>query len=377
MGLEHNSMALEVSSKLLTQLRSGQANDWTTARLTSKATLWQGIADWPRPDISFEDPSSGSTLALEFKPPNQPKREYVTGVGQMLTYLRDFEFAGLVLPQKTIDGFRIADYVRAVVEQELAGLPLVLFSYDKSVSDLTVERKLVPRRGPAPSKPARKGRGTFWAYWRDLSNYDVLALLRVVDARKRPDFVAAFSKFWKSEVLAKKARTWEGVLRKKRPKALIVPEQRNAFYALRHTGLINPEGDLTIAGLELLHVGKVYGPDSIAFQTLLARQVLLHGQHLDLILWVEKESSTLPAAQKGSSSEYLDALDAQLVAEGVIRPRTKNASKAHFIRDEPKLWNKLGLLHKRNPTDYFFPGQGYRFDWRRIISIIESDQTGH
>lgn len=367
-------MALDVSSALLGQLRSGQGKGWATARLTNKAILWQGIADWPRPDIAFEDPSSGATLALEFKPPNQPKREYVTGVGQMLTYLREFEFSGLVLPQKTSDGFRIADYVRTVVEEELAGLPLVLFSYDKSVLDLTIERQLIARQGSAPIKPARKGRGTFWAYWRDLSNYDVFALLRIVDARMRPDFSAAFGKFWKSEILTKKARTWEGRLRRKRAKAQITPEQRNAFYALRHSGLIDQQGEITIAGLELLHVGKVYGPDSIAFLTLLGRQILLDGQHLDLILWVEKESSALTPAQKGSAKEYLNSLDARLVAEGVIPPRGKKASKAHFIRDEPKLWNKLGLLHKRNSTDYFFPGQGYRFDWRRIISIIESDR---
>lgn len=375
MGFEHNSMALDVSSQLLGQLRTGHATAWTTARLTSKTILWQGIADWPRPDIAFEDPSSGATLALEFKPPNQPKREYVTGVGQMLTYLRDFEFAGLVLPQKTSDGFRIADYVKKVIEQDLADLPLVLFSYDKSVSALHVERILVARKGPPPARPARTGRGTFWAYWRDLSNYDVFALLRIIDSRARPDFAAAFSKFWKSEILARKARTWEGDIRRKSAKARITPEQRNAFYALRHSGLINPQGDITIAGLELLHVGKVYGPDSIAFLTLLARQVLLDGQHLDLILWVEKESSSLRVKDKSTSSEYLTMLDKRLVQEGVIPPRPKKASKTHFIRDEPKLWNKLGLLHKQSATKYFFPGQGYRFDWRRIISVIESDRT--
>jgi hypothetical protein len=108
---------------------------------------------------------------------------------------------------------------------------------------------------------------------------------------------------------------------------------------------------------------------------LLARQILLDGQHLDLILWVEKESSALRLEDKSTSSRYLTALDKRLVQEGVIPPRPKAASKANFIRDEPKLWNKLGLLHMRSATEYFYPGQGYRFDWRRIISIIESDRA--
>lgn len=374
MGFEHNSMALDVSSALLVQLRAGQATAWATPRLTSKTILWQGIADWPRPDIAFEDPSSGATLALEFKPPNQPKREYITGVGQMMTYLRDFEFAGLVLPEKTSDGFPISAYVKGMIEDDVPTLPLVLFSYDKSVSALTIERQLIPRQGAAPKRAARRGRGTFWAYWRDLSNYDVFALLRIIDARSRPNFTAAFSSYWKSEVVGKKARTWEGILRDKKAKAQITPEQRNAFYALRHTGLVNPQGQITTSGLELLHVGKVYGPDSIAFLTLLARRILVDGQHLELILWVEKESSALAESDKGGSDEYLTALDARLVAEGVISPRLKTAGKSHFIRDEPKLWNKLGLLQKRNTSDYFYPGQGYKFDWRKIISVIESDR---
>ena len=374
MGFEHNSMALDVSSQLLTQLRANTASDWATGRLTNKSILWQGIADWPRPDIAFEDPSSGATLALEFKPPNQPKREYITGVGQMLTYLRDFEFAGLVLPQKTSDGFPISEYIKTVIEHDLSELPVALFSYDKTVSALRVERKLRERKGYLPKQSKRRGRGTFWAYWRDLSNHDVFSLLRIIDSRSNGDFVAAFDEFWKSEVLKKKARTWEGKLRKKRAKAKITPEQRNAFYALRHSGLINQQGEITIPGLEILHVGKVYGPDSVAFLTALARQILLDGQHLDLILWVERESAALPRQDKETSDKYLINLDNRLVNEGVIPPRSQNASKAHFIRDEPKLWNKLGLLYKRNENEYFFPEQGYRFDWRRIISIIESDR---
>lgn len=372
MGFEHNSMALDVSSCLLGQLRANRAKAWATPRLTEKSILWQGIADWPRPDIAFEDPSSGATLALEFKPPNQTKREYVTGLGQMLTYLADFEYAGLVLPSKSSDGFPIADHIAALMDRDLAGLPLVLFSYDKAVIDLKVERKLTARLGNPPHRSARRGRGTFWAYWRDLSNYDLFELLRIVDAGKAAGFDKDFQRFWTTIVIGKKARTWEGVARTKHAKAKITPEQRNAFYALRHCGLIDSRGGITLAGLELLHVGKVYGPDSVAFLTLLSRRVLVEGRHLDLILWVEKQSARLSLRTKKTSNTYLAALDTSLVAEGVISPRTKGSSKAHFLRDEPKLWNKLGLLDKKIGPQYFYPGEGYRFNWRRIISAVQT-----
>jgi hypothetical protein len=373
LGFEHNSMALEVSSVLLGQLRADNAKDWTTPRLTEKCILWQGIADWPRPDITFEDPTSGATIALEFKPPNQSKREYVTGIGQMITYLSDFEFAGLVLPRKSSDGFPIAEHIADVIASELANLPIALFSYDKSVTDLKVERGLVARVGPAPARKARRGRGTFWAYWRDLSQYDLFELLRIIDAGKAVGFDKSFRKFWTRFIVPGKARTWEGVARKKAPKAKITPEQRNAFYAMRHCGLIDNDGRITLAGLELLQVGKVYGPASVAFVTLLANRVLVDGRHLDLILWMEKQSASLAQKSKKTSDRYLSALDKTLVDEGIIPPRTKGASKAHFIRDEPKLWNKLGLLNKKNDVQYFHPDIGYQFDWRRIISSIETE----
>ena len=135
MGVEHNFMALELSSTLLKQLRTGQAETWAIDRLSDKSTLWQGVADWPRPDVAFEDKNTKATLALEFKPPNQTKREYVTGLGQMVTYLADFEFSGLVVPERSDDGFEIAKYLKNAISSELDNLPVVLFSYDKSVSN--------------------------------------------------------------------------------------------------------------------------------------------------------------------------------------------------------------------------------------------------
>lgn len=371
MGLEHNAMAQLVSAELLRGLRSGNA-PWATPRLTNQCTLWPGIVDWPRPDITFEDRTSGATLALEFKPPNQPKREYVTGLGQMLTYLDTFEYAGLVLPQKAADGFDIAGYLARVVASELQDRPIVLMSYGKSVSELTIHRDLTLRTGKRPKPPSRRGRGTFWAYWRDTSNYDLLTLLQIIDANPQRTFVVNHSEFWANFMMGGAAKTWEGKVRKRKAGAKEPPERLNAFYALRHCGLIDPDGHITLAGLELLHVGKVYGPDSDAFLNLLARRVLLDGNHLDLILWLEELTQTIASQNKMTAPDYLNAIDARLEQEGVIRPRPAGHGKPHFFRDEAKLWNKLHLLHMRTKNEYFFPGQGYRFNWRAIVSATQT-----
>jgi len=148
MGVEHNFMAHKVSSLLLHQLRSGNAGAWATPRLSTKSTLWQGIADWPKPDIAFEDRTNNSSFAIEFKPPNQPKREYVIGLGQAITYLNDFEFSGLVVPKRTGDGFEISNYLFNILDRDLAELPLALFAYDRDPNDLTILQPLSPPRIP-------------------------------------------------------------------------------------------------------------------------------------------------------------------------------------------------------------------------------------
>jgi len=374
MGVEHNLMALELSSALLTQLRTGQAGNWATARLSDKSILWQGVADWPRPDIAFEDRNTKATLALEFKPPNQTKREYVTGLGQMITYLSHFEFAGLVVPEKSDDGFDIAKYLKQVIESDLKDLPLVLFSYGMSVSIPTVLHKLKPRVVPLAAAAAGTRPRAFWAYWRELSNFDLFEILRIIDLSDTPSFDMNFRQFWRDFPSKGKARNWEGMFRKK--KKLNAPsfpaERLNVFLAMRHAGLLSPDGRLTTDGLELLRVGKVYGPDSVAFMNFLACLILIEGRHLDLIFWVEEQTRVIKSVSKKSSSKYVSALDNELVARGVIPPRKIGAKKAHFIRDEPKLWNKLGLLKRNGRTQYFHDQYGFVFDWRRIISVIET-----
>lgn len=331
------------------------------------------MADWPRPDIAFEDPSTKASLALEFKPPNHPKREYVTGLGQMLTYLESFEFAGLVLPARSTDGFAIAEHIAGVVARELDDRPLMLMSYDRSVGDLKVLRGLKPRTGPTFKTPKRSSRGTFWAYWRDLSNYDLFTILSLVDASPGGTFQAAYDVFWNTVRQKGRARKWEGKPRRKSSSIDNTSECLNAEYSLRHCALLSADDGLTLLGLSLLHVGKIYGPDSDAFRSELARVVLLAGNHLELILWIEERSSQIPSAEKATSDVFLNRIDAALAAAGVIRPpKNQGAGKRHFFRDEVKLWNKLGLLHTRG-GQYFFPGEGFRFDWRAIISSTSAE----
>ncbi len=368
MSYEHNYMAHRVANTLLQQIRSSQA-PWLNSLLSPKTILWQGMADWPRPDIAFEDSSKNAALAFEFKPPNQPKREYVTGLGQALTYLNDFTFAGLIVPTVATDGFPIAEYINEMVTGFLSTMPVIILTYEKDPTKFTALRALQARKNAPKSIPKGVGRKVFWGYWRDLSSHDLLTILNLMGT-KSLSMEKAFNMFWKRFSTKGRARTWEGTSRKKKSGTPDPSERLNTELAMKHAGLVDSQGQMTAAGYGLLNTGRIYGADSVVFQEGLARQVLITGRHLDLIFWVDEKSRLIPLKNKRTAPKFYRALDLQLAKDGIIYAPSPGAAKQYFLRDEPKLWNKLGLLVPANSHQYFHPEYGLAFDWRKIISIL-------
>jgi len=374
LGIEHNKLAHAAAQLLLGQLRQGNAL-WATNRLTVNCTYWNRMADWPRPDAAFEDASTRSSLAIEFKPPGQPRREYVTGYGQAVTYLQSFEYAALVVPDLAPDGFQIAEYLKDCLNQSHAQtVPMGLFAYRKDPGDSSDLRPLVKlrlRASPPPSIPRNIGRTVFWSYWRDLSSYDLITILTMFETGNRT-FPQVFRRFWSSYMVTGRATTWEGGRRKpQKNNARNFNAQRlNTKLSLQHIGLIGADDRLTDDGFHLMRIGKVYGADSRAFLEALAALILDAGKHLELIFWIDEKQRLISRNAKRQPLTFYRALDRGLAREGVIRRAPSgNQGKLTFLRDEQKLWNKLGLL-VQDGSRYFHPGEGLIFDWRAIVSAV-------
>lgn len=362
----HNLLAFQASQWMLSGLRVG-STAWTVPDITSAVTLSSSFESWPRPDAVLYDASARRSLAVEFKPPGHGKREYVTGLGQCMTYLNSYDYAVLVTPVSSRDGFGIADYLASTVNAApLASAPLGILAFDLGPS--TDMRVVVPvRRRTTPITHVPSVRLKFWGYWRDLSNHDVLRILRLVDDHR--NFEKAWREFWAKDLSVGKARMWNGRNRKSYAASSKASHELNSSLALRHADLVTEDGGLTEHGLELLQLGKVYGAESAAFVDELARRVLLDARHLELIYWIYELQPRLAPSAFTSSVSFVKALESQLVAEGVIRPPTGHAKPA-YIRDEPKLWNHLGILRRHHANQYFWPNQGYVFDWRRITGLL-------
>ena len=66
-------------------------------------------------------------------------------------------------------------------------------------------------------------------------------------------------------------------------------------------------------------------------------------------------------------------LDEGMELAGFIRAAPQGRAKATFLRDEPKYWNRLGLL-ERDGRSYFHPGVGYMFNWRAIVGMVDQSE---
>jgi hypothetical protein len=175
-------------------------------------------------------------------------------------------------------------------------------------------------------------------------------------------------------MVEKKTRQWDGTPRDKTGSvASMKSEKQNYKIPLVQLELWSrSDGRLTDRGFKLLEIGKKYGPNSKKFFDCLAFLVLVNGRHLDLINLVEKFQKASGVSTE--SKDHALALEVFLSDNGCIGKRKPTAvttgAKNSYMRDEMKLWNKLGLLYSYSKKSYFFPGEGYKFNWERITEVL-------
>ena len=375
MGEYHDTEATFYGDFIIGKIRCA---DPVYSQVFSPSVIRIGDWDWPRPDYVCYDETNKVTYALEFKPPHQSKREYLTGLGQSLSYLQSHTYAGLIIPYFADDGFPIARFVNQTLSsQEFDQITLSLFAYNDQTREIDILHPISRTRVALASDQNANTVKTFWCWWRDLSHFELYDLLNLsfLYGDQPGDIYSeyVFPHFYRM-MLEQKTKQWDGSPRnKKHSDASMRAEKQNSKIPLVQLELwTREEGRLTDSGFKLLEIGKKYGPDSKRFFDYLAYLLLVVGRHLDLINLVDKFQKLQTVAS--SSQEHALALEQFLDDNGCIGARkpteVTTGAKVSYMRDEMKLWNKLGLLEKRNTRDYFFPGIGYKFNWERITNIL-------
>jgi len=382
MGANHDLLADKAGRAIVSKIVN-RVDNW--GQVFSDNINKAGDFGWPRPDYVCYDFDLEQSIAFEFKPPNHSKREYLTGLGQTLSYLQKHHYSGLILPN-VVEGFNIAEHVSKTLsldvfskhhisvigydERTLESDPLNSIQLIKSIDDL--------RTGEILSNDLRH---TYWCWWRDISHYEVYNLLNLLDkySNNAGDIYSdnVWPEFWKLMVDGK-TRTWEGKGRKKTDnKTNYKSEKQNYKIPLFQLGLIEQsEGRLTAEGYKLISIGKIFGIESSLYIDYLTKLVLIEGKHLILIQDLEDFKNNADSTSLLTQDKFRIDFENYLNKNNSIGPRKPGrkttGKKISYIRDEFKLWNKLGLI-KSSGKQYFVKGRGIEFNWSRITEILTKE----
>jgi hypothetical protein len=378
----HDVLAFAIAQEAIRRVASG-TSPWNT--VLSPTSYITSSRSWPIPDFVLVDPVTQVTVGAEFKPPQQSKREYLTGLGQVIAYARDFHYGLLILPTIADDGYPIAQHVATVLaEAPFASAPVGLLTYEPAILSPGTpqfdETRFVSARSSPPTNPAPLDQ-SFFAKWREMSPEEMLLLLSFsYDEKRAPTAVAgttrdkAFNALW-TAIQVGSVHHWGGGVRNyKNTTTLRTAVSKNYRNFLFHIGWTESDGTLTRNGLDALHVGTLYGHSSQPFLDAIARAVLLEGKHLILFNAISEFQDmlgTVPGEQ-----QWLSLLEDDLELRGLLKRNparhaaaTANSSR-QFLKAEKQLWRNLRLIVPRGARA-FHSGRGFIFNWSRITSLLQ------
>lgn len=378
----HDVLAFAVAQEAIRRVGAASA-PWNS--ILSPTSYITSSRTWPVPDFVLVDPVSRVTVGAEFKPPQQSKREYLTGLGQAVAYSRDFHYGALILPTIADDGYPIAQHISAVLaEPDLANAPVGLFAYDPATLSAATpgfaELRFFVQRQHAPAAAASLDQ-SFFAKWREMSPQEVLILLEAsYDEMRAPSPAPgtirdkAFAFLW-AAIQAGTVHHWAGSVRNYSDtpanKTAVSKNYRNFLF---HIGWTDAGGAMTREGLNGLHVGTLYGPWSEPFLDAIASALLQAGKHLVLFNAISDFQNS--ASTMMDELTWLKQLEDDLENRGLLKrnPARHQVAVANssrqFLKAEKQLWRNLRLIVPRGGRA-FHPGRGLIFDWSRITSLLQ------
>lgn len=380
MAINHDYLASKVGEAIVQKILSN--NNWKQVFSDNLSKI--GDFSWPRPDYILYDFNLSQSLAFEFKPPNHSKREYLTGLGQTISYLTKHHYSGIILPNE-IEGFKIAEFISQILELDVFDKNFVsVVGYDEKllesdpINSITLHKKINDiRTGEIINKNLSE---RYWAWWRDISHFEIFDMLELLDQFRdhSGDIYSNYvwDIFWE-KLIEGKTKQWDGSPRQKNDSSKN-SEKQNYKIPLFHLNLIEQsEGRITKEGYELLSIGKLYGVESSIFIDYLSKIVLDEGKHLLLIKDLNHYTENASQTQLKDQASYRIGFEEYLVkknAVGTRKPgRTTTGNKLSYIRDEFKLWNKLNFLKRKTQNQYFFVDEGIKFNWSRITDLLTKD----
>ena len=330
------------------------------------------VATWSIPcsDYAYQDLNSGKTIALIFYngDENSTKQNLVRTLNHFDSVLICFDSNDLA---------EAYAFEQTLELEKLISLPVGIIAFDYKGSVFTLKPCILSKT-EAISRSGKEQK-SYWCWWRDSSHFEVATLLKLsllYDGEEGDIYSRKVYPEFFDMMISGKTRMWNGKPRiKTYSESSYKSEKQNYKIPLCQLGLWDAEtGHITNKGRYLLGIADTYGVESKEYFYSLAKTILVDGKHLDLIKDLEEFQQRNKAIIPESSAEFFVLFDSYMTQRNSVGTRKptaiKTGAKKAYVRDEPKLWNKLGIIKLQGPSRYYKPFEGIEFSWEKINEIL-------
>jgi hypothetical protein len=351
---------------------------------------------FPKPDFIFIKRSREPQpqTAFEFKPPHSQKREYLTGLGQSISYLDYYPISYLVVPDEKIDDIIVPQFLEHIITNQ--GLDIGLVKYDASsfTPEVCVDGKQNPEIDVEKlEKELQHARA--WNFWMDTSIQEVSEILRLINELKDKGVVPTFDR---EKVMSE---IWSKVL-SERYGGKKKPFKLNYQLFFDHLELWTADYVLTGVGNRLREISVAYGYNSDEFRDALCYLLLTKGGNLTLLKNVYEIQSHEKFAHKGNEQNLVKEIRKLREDTGVgersaeiddkiipkfrkggdewLRVMICNMFERGFGKSltqlAPEIDNRFPYMQNMLDTQFllnnrYIRGKGYPINWMRIISLMQ------
>jgi hypothetical protein len=297
-------------------------------------------------------------VSFEVKTPYVYKHEYITGIGQAISYNSIFPLSYLVVPDYNIEGFEVSEFLKSIIETN--NLNIGLFSYDlENPAEVELVKRASLFRVEAGRIQSIKGIKRSYSYWRETTPEEAFEALRISkeieQTTKEVNILdKVMQKLWK-EILLKRFQ------KARKPSSFLL----NYKLFLIQNALLDATGHLTAIGRHTLSLGERFGKDSETFKEIITYVLLRYGGHYTLLSKIYEE-------QKEIEEEHLDSWD-KWASEIERRLREQNyyISKDDFRVDLPRMLFAYERYFCGIVERQFIKGRGILINFPKIVEILD------
>jgi len=296
-------------------------------------------------------------VSFEVKTPFVYKHEYITGIGQAISYNSLFPLSYLIIPNINMEGFEVSEFILNIVKANDLKMGIFTYQFDDPENVKLTKKALVVKTQARRVKESVKGIRRSYSYWRETTPEEVYEALKISKELETSREINILNR-----VLEK---LWTDVLSSRFPRTT-----RKSSFLLNYklfliqNALIDANGRLTVIGRHTLTLGELFGKDSETFREAVTYVMLKYGGHYILLSKIYEEQRRMDE-ELSSWKTWADKIVERL------REQNYYISKDDFRIDLPRMLYAYERYFCGIAEKTFIEGKGITINYPKIVEILD------